>query len=159
MPQHYKKFTILCKPFFHLPTKEGGEHLLLIGLIVTHKLPTGQLEGHLQVNHVYLEVHSSKTRRHDNAAKRGLRINKIQSSALCKPIKNRKNAPAPGANVIWRGLEYLQVFIDAWELLHPMTTAETEVLIAPFCARRKRGRSLRFSVSAFSACEKFDTFP
>lgn len=39
---------------------------------------------------------------------------------------NRKNDPPPGAKVIWRGLEYLRVFIDAWELLHPMTTAETE---------------------------------
>ncbi len=39
---------------------------------------------------------------------------------------NRKNDPPPGSKVIWRGLEYLRVFMDAWELLQPMTTAETE---------------------------------
>lgn len=30
---------------------------------------------------------------------------------------NRKNDPEPGAQVIWRGLEYLRVFLDAWELM------------------------------------------
>jgi hypothetical protein len=39
---------------------------------------------------------------------------------------NRKNDPPPGAKVIWRGLEYLRAFMDAWELLQPMETAETE---------------------------------
>lgn len=39
---------------------------------------------------------------------------------------NRKNDPAPGAKVIWRGLEYLQAFSDAWEILQSMQTAETE---------------------------------
>lgn len=38
---------------------------------------------------------------------------------------NRKNDPPPGAKVIWRGLEYLRAFMDAWELLQFMTTAET----------------------------------
>jgi hypothetical protein len=37
---------------------------------------------------------------------------------------NRKNDPEPGAKVIWRGLEYLRGFIDAWEILQSSTTAE-----------------------------------
>ncbi len=39
---------------------------------------------------------------------------------------NRKNDPPPGAKVIWRGLEYLRAFMDAWELLQSMTTTEAE---------------------------------
>ncbi len=39
---------------------------------------------------------------------------------------NRRSDPAPGAQVIWRGLEYLRNFMDAWELLQPMTAAETD---------------------------------
>ncbi len=39
---------------------------------------------------------------------------------------NRKNDPPPGAKVIWRGLEYLRAFMDAWELLQPMITEGTE---------------------------------
>jgi hypothetical protein len=39
---------------------------------------------------------------------------------------NRKNDPAPGAKVIWRGLEYLRAFMDAWEILQSMTTADRE---------------------------------
>ena len=42
---------------------------------------------------------------------------------------NRKNDPAPGAKVIWRGLEYLRIFMDAWELLQSVTPAETEFFV------------------------------
>lgn len=46
---------------------------------------------------------------------------------------NRKNDPSPGAKVIWRGLEYLRVFMDAWELLQPMMTAEDEISVKKRC--------------------------
>ncbi len=39
---------------------------------------------------------------------------------------NRKNDPEPGAKVIWRGLEYLRAFMDAWEIMQPPTTAQDE---------------------------------
>lgn len=45
---------------------------------------------------------------------------------------NRKNDPAPGAKVIWRGLEYLRAFMDAWELLQTMTT-EVEFSVKKSC--------------------------
>lgn len=41
---------------------------------------------------------------------------------------NRKKDPPPGAKVIWQGLEYLRVFMDAWELLRAMPT-ETEFFV------------------------------
>lgn len=40
---------------------------------------------------------------------------------------NRKNDPAPGPTVIWRGLEYLHGFAEAWEILQ--STAETQNII------------------------------
>lgn len=46
---------------------------------------------------------------------------------------NRKSDPAPGAKVIWRGLEYLRAFMDAWELLQPMTTTEAEFSVKKSC--------------------------
>ena len=46
---------------------------------------------------------------------------------------NRKSDPAPGAKVIWRGLEYLRAFMDAWELLQTMTTTETEFSVKKRC--------------------------
>lgn len=42
---------------------------------------------------------------------------------------NRKNDPEPGAKVIWRGLEYLRAFLDAWEIMQPPTTAQDEISV------------------------------
>jgi hypothetical protein len=46
---------------------------------------------------------------------------------------NRKNDPPPGAKVMWRGLEYLRAFTDAWELLLPIAASETEFSVKKSC--------------------------
>ena len=46
---------------------------------------------------------------------------------------NRKNDPEPGAKVIWRGLEYLRAFVDAWELMQPPTTTQDEFSVKKSC--------------------------
>lgn len=42
---------------------------------------------------------------------------------------NRKNDPEPGAKVIWRGLEYLRVFLDAWEIIQPPADTQKEISV------------------------------
>jgi hypothetical protein len=42
---------------------------------------------------------------------------------------NRKNDPEPGATVIWRGLEYLRTFMDAWEILQPQIVTQNEFTV------------------------------
>ena len=39
---------------------------------------------------------------------------------------NRKNDPEPGAQVIWRGLEYLRIFMEAWEIAQSMNNTQNE---------------------------------
>ncbi len=46
---------------------------------------------------------------------------------------NRKSDPEPGAKVIWRGLDYLRIFMEAWEILQPSSNTENEFLIKKSC--------------------------
>ncbi len=46
---------------------------------------------------------------------------------------NRKNDPEPGATVIWRGLEYLRTFMEAWAILQPEAIAQNEFTVQKSC--------------------------
>lgn len=46
---------------------------------------------------------------------------------------NRKNDPEPGAKVIWRGIEYLSNFMEAWEIAQSINNAQNEISIKKSC--------------------------
>ena len=46
---------------------------------------------------------------------------------------NRKNDPEPGAKVIWRGLEYLEIFMGALEVAQSLDTAQNELFVKKSC--------------------------
>lgn len=46
---------------------------------------------------------------------------------------NRKNDPEPGAKVIWRGLEYLCIFMEALEIGQSLNKAQDEISVKKSC--------------------------
>ncbi len=46
---------------------------------------------------------------------------------------NRKSDPEPGAKVIWRGLEYLRVFMDGWEVCQAFQNTQTQFSVKKSC--------------------------
>lgn len=46
---------------------------------------------------------------------------------------NRNNDPEPGAKVIWRGLEYLRIFMEAWEITQALYNAQNEFSVKKSC--------------------------
>lgn len=46
---------------------------------------------------------------------------------------NRKNDPEPGAKVIWRGLEYLRIFMEALEIAQSLNNAQCELSVKKSC--------------------------
>ena len=46
---------------------------------------------------------------------------------------NRKSDPEPGAKVIWRGLEYLRVFMDGWEVCQAFQVTQTQFSVKKSC--------------------------
>jgi hypothetical protein len=46
---------------------------------------------------------------------------------------NRKNDPEPGAKVIWRGLEYLRIFMEALEIAQSLNNAQNQIFVKKRC--------------------------
>jgi len=46
---------------------------------------------------------------------------------------NRKSDPEPGAKVIWRGLEYLWIFMEAWEIAQSLSSTQNEFPVKKSC--------------------------
>src|SRR5262249_54249695 len=46
---------------------------------------------------------------------------------------NRKKDPEPGAKVIWRGLEYLRIFVDALEIAQALVNTQNEFSVKKSC--------------------------
>lgn len=46
---------------------------------------------------------------------------------------NRKNDPEPGAKVIWRGLEYLRIFMEGWETAQAFHETQSQFSVKKSC--------------------------
>ncbi len=46
---------------------------------------------------------------------------------------NRKNDPQPGAKVIWRGLEYLRIFIEGLEVSQSFCSTQKDSFVKKSC--------------------------
>lgn len=46
---------------------------------------------------------------------------------------NRKSDPEPGAKVIWRGFEYLRIFMEAWEIAQSLNNTQNDLFVKKSC--------------------------
>ena len=46
---------------------------------------------------------------------------------------NRKSDPEPGAKVIWRGLDYLRIFMEGWEVAQAFYNTQTQFSVKESC--------------------------